>query len=105
MSRLVLSEIRDRVRTMTGSKNLSPDLIDTEIDQAGQQINREHRIFESSWYGTSVANKRQYALPKAMVLLGRVHFDDRRLRFNSKEPVPNMDANEDVQSITWTEEV
>ena len=109
MSRLTLRELRSQVNQSLGLRSsneiVSGAFIDGEINQAIQKLNTEFEIYLAQWYATSVKDKIQYALPKLLVKIGRVHFDDILIDHRGEKPLRDIKDNEDVQDIAWTEEV
>lgn len=104
-----LSEIRDIVRTLLvdapeGRKLISDTVIDREINRVHRRLNSRHGLYRAQWYGTSVANKILYALPNKLSRLDRVYFGDDLLEIDNENSFVDTEDNEDIQSITWTEE-
>ncbi|KKK83063.1 hypothetical protein LCGC14_2797120, partial [marine sediment metagenome] len=61
---------------MTTDIRIQPEVVDRELNRAQHQINLEYQIVQSEWTATSVAQKILYILPKRLLRLGRVYFDD-----------------------------
>ena len=103
-----LKEERARVQELLGIANderVPPKAIDRELNRARHQIALQHQVVISEWTATSVASKILYVLPKRLLRLGRVYFDDKRISFDAELNLENMEDQEDPQPVTWVENV
>ncbi len=86
-------------------ERFDPDTVDQELNRAQHQINLEYQIVQSEWTATSVANKILYILPKRLLRLGRVYFDDIFVSHDADLSLEDISDQEDPQPVTWTEAV
>ncbi len=108
MSRKNLSELRDDIDQILGveiAKHIDPDVKDAEANKAQRTLNMRFEILKSSWYATSVADKVLYKLPKDLLKLDRVYWDDTLLQYTHRRSLTGVESDlEDIQTPTWTEE-
>ncbi len=90
---------------MTSDDRIQPEVVDRELDRAQHQINLEYQIVQSEWAATSVAQKILYILPKHLLRLGRVYFDDIFVPHDADLSLEDISDQEDPQPVTWTEAV
>ena len=90
---------------MTTDERLQPEVVDRELNRAQHQINLEYQIVQSEWTATSVAQKILYILPKRLLRLGRVYFDDEFIVHDADLSLEAIEDQEDPQPVTWTEAV
>ena len=103
-----LKEERAQVQELLGiaeDTRVSPKVIDRELNRARHQLSLQFQVVISEWIATSVANKILYVLPKRLLRLGRVYFDDKRLKFDARRSLGDITDQEDPQPVTWTEDV
>ena len=102
-----LKEERAQVQELLGiaeDERVPPKVIDRELNRARHQLALQFQVVISEWIATSVANKILYVLPKRLLRLGRVYFDDKRLKFDTAG-LRDITDQEDPQPVTWTEDV
>ena len=90
---------------MTTDIRIQPEVVDRELNRAQHQINLEYQIVQSEWTATSVAQKILYILPKRLLRLGRVYFDDEFIVHDADLSLEDIEDQEDPQPVTWTEAV
>ncbi len=102
-----LRELRGATRSMLGpgTTHIPDGALDDEINHAQRILNMKHEILLSSWYATSVASKKLYKLPLALLRLNRVYWDDILLNYQHRRSLRDIEDMEDIQTPTWTEEV
>ena len=108
MSRHTQKEMRSMVLEslgMTTDIRIQPEVVDRELNRAQHQINLEYQIVQSEWTATSVAQKILYILPKRLLRLGRVYFDDEFIVHDADLSLEDIEDQEDPQPVTWTEAV